>query len=62
MTNVCDKWGVSKRKAKSFTFRQQHFSSLTQHRLDYILNALVCYHSLILLHSKHQKRLEFTET
>lgn len=62
MTNVCDKWGVSKTKAKSFTFRQQHFPSLTQHRLDYILNALVCFHSLILYHSKHQKIVEFRET
>ena len=34
--NLCDIWRIRNPKTKRFTFRQQHFSSFIQRRLDYI--------------------------
>ena len=34
--DLCDIWRIINSKTKSFTFRQKHFSSVIQRRLDYI--------------------------
>ena len=33
--NLCDIWRIRNHKSKAFTFRQRHFSGISQRRLDY---------------------------